>query len=166
MQFGSQACCEADTRQRTRLVRVQSDAASVIRHRDDELLVGSQAVPLGRLQVHADEQVIEAAPHGSGQVGVLDGIEELRLVYVAAQSVSHAVVPQGAHRAIQLQRVVVELEQVHPLRELQNVNAPGRSQGHWFAFIEGIQENSEQRGFAGSDLFSSGMWRAIMVSGS
>ncbi|TNN51115.1 hypothetical protein EYF80_038692 [Liparis tanakae] len=97
MEFGAQARREADPGQRIRFVGVQSDAARFVRHRDDEFLVGSQSVPLGGLQVHADEQVVEAAPHRPGQVGVLDGVEELRLVHVAAQSVSHAVVAQGAH---------------------------------------------------------------------
>ncbi len=67
-----------------RFVRVQHDTACVVCHWNDELLVGSQPVPLGRLQVHADEQVIEAAPHWSGQVGVLYGVEELGFIHMAA----------------------------------------------------------------------------------
>lgn len=118
--------------------------------------------------MHADEQVVEAAPHRPGKVSVLYGVEELRLVYMAAQGMSHAVVPQRTHRAIQLQRVVVELQQVHALRKLQDVNAPGGFEGDSLGFKD---ENSREhstvhQGFAGPNLFSSGMWRAIMVSGS
>lgn len=77
--------------------RVQSDAPCFICHWNYEFLVGSQPVPLSRLQVHADKQVIKATPHWSGQVRVLYGIEELGLIHVAAQSVSHTVVSQSTH---------------------------------------------------------------------
>lgn len=110
MEFGSKTCSEANPGQSTRLISVQSNTACFIRHRNNKLLVGSQPVPLGRLQVHADEQVIEAAPHWPRQVGVLYGIEELRFIHMAAQSVSHTVVSQSAHWAVQLQRVIVELQ--------------------------------------------------------
>ena len=56
---------------------------------------------------------------------VVDGVEDLRLVQVAAEGVGYAGVAQGAEGAVQLQRVVVELPQLLVLRQLQDVHAPG-----------------------------------------
>ena len=56
-----------------------------------------------------DEDVVEALSQHARQVLVVDGVEELRLVQVAAEGVTDAGVPQGAESAVQLQRVVVEL---------------------------------------------------------
>lgn len=97
MEFGTKTRSEADSRQSMRLLRVQSDAPCFICHWNDEFFVGAESVPLSGLQMHADEQVVEAAPHWSRQVGVLYGVEELRLIHVAAQSVSNTVVSQRAH---------------------------------------------------------------------
>lgn len=94
---------------------VERDAARLIRHWNDELPVGSQSVPLGRLQVHADQQVIEPAPHWPREVGVLYGVKELGLIHVATKGVGHAVVAQSAHAAVEFQSVVVERQQVHTL---------------------------------------------------
>lgn len=106
-------------------IRIELYAQSFLSHGDDELPVGAQASPFGRLQVDANEQVIVATAERTRQVGVLRGVEELGLVYMAAQSVGDAVVAQCAHGAVEHERVVVELHQVLPLRQLQDVNAPG-----------------------------------------
>ena len=58
-------------------VGVQVDTERLLGHGHDELPVGAQAGPFGRLQVDADEQVVVAAAEGSGQVGVLRGVEQL-----------------------------------------------------------------------------------------
>lgn len=102
----------------------QRDGARLIRHGNDELLVGHESVPLGRLQVHGDEQVVVATADRSRQVRVLDCVEELRLIHVAAEGVGYAVVSQSTHGAIELQRVVVELQQVCALRKLQDIDTP------------------------------------------
>ena len=72
-----------------------------------------------------DEEIVEALPQHAGEVLVVDGVEDLRLVQVAAEGVRHTGVPQGAQRTVQLQRVVVELPQLLVLRQLQDVHAPG-----------------------------------------
>lgn len=48
------------------------------------------------------------------------------MVQVAAQSMSYTGVSQGAESAVQLQGVVVELLQVFVLRQLQDVQTPGK----------------------------------------
>lgn len=62
-----------------------------------------------------DEDIVEALSEHAGEVLVVDGVEELRLVQVAAEGVSDAGVSQRAEGAVQLQRVVVELPQVFKL---------------------------------------------------
>lgn len=103
---------------------LQCDGECLIRHGHNKLLVSHEAVSLGRLQVHGDEQVVVAAADRARQVRVLDSVEELRLVHMAAEGVGHTVVSQSAHRAIQLERVVVKLQQVGTLRKLQDINTP------------------------------------------
>lgn len=105
-------------------VRVKLDAERLLRHGDDELPVGAQTRPLSRLQVNADQQVVVAAAQRPGEVRVLRGVEELRLVDVAAQRVSHSVVTKCANGAVQHERVVVELHEIQALRKLQDVNTP------------------------------------------
>lgn len=97
MKLWAETCGEANPRQSMRFGSVQSDTTGFISHRHDEFLVCSQAVPFCRLKVHADEQVIETAPHWPRKVGVLYGIEELGFIDVAAQSMRHTVVAQSAH---------------------------------------------------------------------
>ena len=63
-----------------------------------------------------DEDVVEALSQHAGEVLVVDGVEELWLVQVAAEGVSHSGVSQGTEGAVQLQGVVVELSQVFMLR--------------------------------------------------
>ena len=100
------------------------DAERLLRHGDDEFPVGAQSSPFGRLQVDADEQVVVAAAQRSGQVGVLQGVEELGFIHVAAQGVSHPVVAEGAHGAVEHEGVVVELHEILTLRQLQDVDTP------------------------------------------
>lgn len=126
MQLGPEAGGEADAGQGVGLlcVGVELDAQRLLGHGHDELPVGAQPGALGRLQVDADEQVVVAAAQRAGQVRVLGGVEQLRLVHMAAQGVSHAVVAQSADGAVEHERVVVELHQVQTLRQLQDVDAP------------------------------------------
>ena len=79
MKFGPQAGGEPHPGEGVGLlcVGVQGDAEGLRRHGHDELPVGTQTRPLGRLQVDADEQVVVPPAEGPGQVGVLDGVEEL-----------------------------------------------------------------------------------------
>lgn len=63
-----------------------------------------------------DEDIVEALSQHAREVLVVDGVEELRLVQVAAEGVSDAGVSQSAEGTVQLQRVVVELPQVFKLR--------------------------------------------------
>lgn len=88
------------------------DGQSLFSHGDDELPVGAQACPFGRLQVDADQQVVVTAAERSGQVGVLSGVEKLGLIHVAAQGMSHAVIAKCAHSAVEHEGVVVELHQI------------------------------------------------------
>lgn len=49
-----------------------------------------------------DQDVVEALPQHAGEVLVVDGVEELGLIQVAAEGVSHAGVSQGAEGAVEL----------------------------------------------------------------
>lgn len=63
-----------------------------------------------------DEDIIEALSQHARQVLVVNGVEELRLVQVAAEGVSNAGVSQGTEGTVQLEGVVVELSKVFMLR--------------------------------------------------
>ena len=65
-------------------------------------------------------------------------MQQLCLVHVAAQSMCHAVVAQGAHSAVEAEGVRVEPLQVQALRQLQDVHASAVEMGH-------IQGLSRQR---------------------
>lgn len=92
-----------------------------------------------------DEKVVVAAAERTGQVGVLDGVEELRFVHVAAQRMGHTIVAQGAYGAVEHEGVEVELHQVLALRQLQDVNtsehrgtlllSPSATKGRKFATV-------------------------------
>lgn len=95
-----------------------------MRHRDDKFPIGAQTCPFSRFQVNADEQVVEAAAERSGQVGVLNGIEKLGFIHMAAQGMSHAVIAKCAHSAVEHKGMVVKRHQILTLRQLQDVNTP------------------------------------------
>lgn len=57
-------------------------------------------------------------------MGILNGINKLGLVHVAAESVANSAVSEGAQRAVQEESVVVEVQEVAVLRQLRNVDAP------------------------------------------
>lgn len=63
-----------------------------------------------------DKDIVEALPQHARKVLVVDGVEQLWLVQMAAEGVSYAGVPQSTKGAVQLQCVVVELPQVFILR--------------------------------------------------
>lgn len=63
-----------------------------------------------------DQDIVEALSQQARQVLVVDGVEELWLVQVAAEGVSNAGVSQGTEGTVQLQCVVVEFFQVFMLR--------------------------------------------------
>jgi len=63
-----------------------------------------------------DEDIVEALPEHARQVLVVDGVEQLWLVQVAAEGVSNARVSQRTEGTVQLQSVVVELSQAFKLR--------------------------------------------------
>ena len=62
-----------------------------------------------------DKDIEEALPEHAREVLVVNGVEELWLVQVAAEGVSYTSVSQGTESTVQLQRVVVELPQVFKL---------------------------------------------------
>lgn len=96
------------------------------------------AAAAGTLEMDADEEVVVACTQGAGQVRVFQGVQQLCLVHVAAQSMCHAVVAQGAHGAVEAEGVRVEALQVQALRQLQDVHASAVEMGH-------IQGLSRQR---------------------
>lgn len=55
---------------------------------------------------------------------VLQRVQQLCLVHMAAQSMGHTVVAQGAHCSVEGEGVRVEALQVQALRQLQDVHAP------------------------------------------
>lgn len=86
MQLGSKAGGKANTRERMSFlcIGIELDTESLFSHGHYKLPVGAQTCPFGRLQVDADEQVIVATAERSRQVGVLNGIEKLRFIHMAA----------------------------------------------------------------------------------
>lgn len=107
-------------------IRIELDAEGLFTHGDNELPVGAQACPFGRLQVNADEQVIVATSKRSRQVGVLGGIEKLGFINMAAQGMSHSIIAKCTHSAVEHKCVVVELHQILAFRQLQDVNTPDK----------------------------------------
>lgn len=71
-----------------------------------------------------DEDIVESLSQHAGQVLVVYGVEQLGLVQVAAQGMSHTGVSQGTEGTVELQGVVVELPQVLMLGQLQDVQTP------------------------------------------
>lgn len=88
------------------------------------------AAATGTFEMDADEEVVVASTQRAGQVRVLQGVQQLGLVHVAAQSMRHAVVAQGTHCAVEAESVGVEPLQVQALRQLQDVHAPAKEMGH------------------------------------
>lgn len=62
-----------------------------------------------------DEDIVEAFSQHAREVLVVDGVEELGLIQVAAEGVSHTSVSQGAEGTVELQGVVVKLPEVFQL---------------------------------------------------
>lgn len=63
-----------------------------------------------------DKDIVEALPQHARKVLVINGVEQLWLVQMAAEGVSYAGVSQRTEGTVQLQCVVVELPQVFMLR--------------------------------------------------
>lgn len=116
----------------------ESDGAGLRREGHNVLRQHGAAAAAGTFEVDADEEVIVACTQRAGQVRVLQGVQQLRLVHMAAQSMRHAVVAQGAHRAVEAEGVRMEPLQVQALRQLQDVHASVVEMGH-------IQRQSKQR---------------------
>lgn len=93
----------------------ESDGTGLRREGHDVLREHGAAAAAGAFQVDTDKEVIVACTQGAWQVGVLQGMQQLRLVHVAAQSMRHAVVAKGAHCAIEAEGVGVEPLQVQAL---------------------------------------------------
>lgn len=102
----------------------ERDGAGLRREGHDVLREHGAPAAAGAFQVNADEEVVVARAQRAGQVRVLQRVQQLRLVHVAAQRVRHAVVAQGAHGAVQGEGVRVEALQVQALGQLQDVHAP------------------------------------------
>lgn len=73
-----------------------------------------------------DQDIVEAFSQHAREVLVVDGVEELGLIQVAAEGVSHTGVSQGAEGTVELQRVVVKLPEVFQLGEFQDVQTPDK----------------------------------------
>lgn len=110
--------------------REESDGAGLLREGHDVLGEHGAAAAASAFEVYADEEVVVAGPQRAGQVRVLQRVQQLRLVHVAAQSMRHAVVAQRAHGAVEAEGVRVEPLQVQALRQLQNVHASAVEMGH------------------------------------
>lgn len=108
----------------------ESDGAGLRREGHDVLREHGAAAAAGAFQVDADEEVVVACSQRAGQVRVLQGVQQLRLVHMAAQSMRHAVVAQGAYRAVEAKGVRMEPLQVQALRQLQDVHASVVEMGH------------------------------------
>lgn len=62
----------------------------------------------GAFEVDADEEVVVACTQRTWQARVLQRMQQLCLVHVAAQGMSHTVVAQGTHRAVERERMRME----------------------------------------------------------
>lgn len=123
---GLETCSQAHPRQSMPLglVREEADIPGGAGNGDDVLILHHQLPLLGVGQVDADEQVIEAGSKEAREVLVVNGIEEPGEVHVTAQGIGQTAVSQGAHRAVEPQRVVMEPHQVLLLTELQDIHTP------------------------------------------
>lgn len=105
---------EADARETVFLVLIgeEGDALRLLCHRDNELIVHHE--PGGGIgaEVDVDEQVIVASTQQARHVLVLDGIEQLRFVHVAAERMGHPMIPEGADSGVEAEGVIVKLEQL------------------------------------------------------
>lgn len=108
----------------------ESDGAGLRREGHDVLREHGAAAAAGAFEVDADEEVVVACTQRAGQVRVLQGVQQLGLVHMAAQSMRHAVVAQGAHCAVEAESVRMEPLQVQALRQLQDVHASVVEMGH------------------------------------
>lgn len=106
------------------LIWVQADFPGGARDGDDVLILHHLLSLFSTGQMDADKQVIETRPKEAGEVLVVNGVEELGEVHVAAQGVGHSAVSQGTHSAVESQSVVMEEHQVFLLAELQDVHTP------------------------------------------
>lgn len=108
----------------------EGNGAGLRREGHDVLGEHGAAAATGTFEMDADEEVVVASTQRAWQVRVLQGVQQLCLVHVAAQSMRHAVVAQGTHCAVEAESVGVEPLQVQALRQLQDVHAPAKEMGH------------------------------------
>lgn len=108
----------------------ESDGTGLLREGHDVLREHGAAAAAGAFQVDADEEVIVTSPQRPRQVRILQRVQQLRLVHVAAQSMRHAVVAQRAHCTVEAEGVGVEPLQVQALRQLQDVHGSAAAKGH------------------------------------
>lgn len=108
----------------------EGDCSGLRREGHDVLGEHGAPAAAGTLQVDADEEVVVASAQRARQVRVFQGVQQLRLVHVAAQRMRHAVVAQGAHCAVEAECVGVKALQVQALRQLQDVHAPVAKMSH------------------------------------
>lgn len=83
------------------LVWVQADFPSGAVNGDDVLILHHQLSLLSIGQMDADEQVIETRPKEAREVLVINGVEELGEVHVAAQGIGYSAVSQGTHGTVE-----------------------------------------------------------------
>lgn len=84
------------------------DGSGLLCERHNVLREHGATAAAGAFEVDADEEVIVACTQRTRQVRVFQSMQQLCLVHVAAQGMSHAVVAQGAHGAVERERVRVE----------------------------------------------------------
>lgn len=99
------------------LIREKGDALSLLCHGHDELTVHHEPGSGIGAKVDVNQQVIVAGTQQTGHVLVLDGVEELRFIHVAAQGVGHPVVPKSTDSRVEPEGVIVEFQQLFLLRQ-------------------------------------------------
>ena len=126
---------EADAREAVLFVLVgeEGDALRLLRHGDDELTVHHEPGGGVGAEVDVNEQVVVAGAQQAGHVLVLDGVEQLRFVHVAAQGVGHPVIPKRADGRVEPESMVVEFQQFLLLGQFQDVHGSGDKRSETWA---------------------------------
>lgn len=73
---------------------------------------------------HLSEQMVICRTKQPRETRVLNGMEQLGLVYVTAQGMTNAYISKRTQRAVQQECVGMEGQKVFQFRQLQNVDTP------------------------------------------
>lgn len=100
------------------LIGEEGDALCLLCHRDNELIVHHEPGSGIGAEVYVNQQVIIASTQQARHVLVLNGIEQLRFIHVAAQCMGHPVIPKGTDGRVEAEGVIVKLQQLVLLCQL------------------------------------------------